>query len=49
MTVTLPLKADELKYWSEAQHAFVLEKGQINLFIGASSDDIRLTGMLTGR
>jgi len=44
--VTLPLKADELKYWSEAQHAFVLEKGQVQLFIGAASDDIRLTGVM---
>jgi len=47
VTVTLPLNSDELKYWSDTQHAFVLEKGQIQLFIGASSDDIRLTGMLT--
>jgi beta-glucosidase len=41
-TVTLTLKADELKYWDEKQHDFVLEKGKVNLLIGASSEDIRL-------
>ena len=48
-TVAFPLKAEELKYWSEAQHAFVLEQGQIKLFVGSSSDDIRLTGMLVAK
>jgi beta-glucosidase len=47
ITVTLPLKADELKYWNDAQHTFALEPGQIKLFIGASSEDIRLIGTLT--
>jgi beta-glucosidase len=47
LTVTLPLKADELKYWNDAQHTFALEQGQIKLFIGASSEDIRLTETLT--
>ena len=44
ITVTLSLKADELKYWSDTQHAFALEPGKIKLSIGASSEDIRLTG-----
>lgn len=45
-TVTLDLKADDLKYWDEAKHAFVLEKGEIRLMAGASSRDIRLTATL---
>jgi beta-glucosidase len=49
VTVTLPLKADDLKYWNETQHAFVLEKGKVHLSIGASSDDIRLTGVLSAK
>jgi beta-glucosidase len=48
-TVTLPLKADDLKYWSEEQHKFVLEKGEVRLMIGAASDDIRLVKKLPVR
>jgi beta-glucosidase len=29
MTVTIPIKADDLRYWNEDQHAFELEKGKI--------------------
>ncbi|MBS0009839.1 MAG: glycoside hydrolase family 3 C-terminal domain-containing protein, partial [Bacteroidales bacterium] len=49
MRVTIPLKAGELFYWNQDQHAFVLEKGRINLMIGASSDDIRLSGFVRVR
>lgn len=45
--ITLPLDSDELRYWSEADHAFVLEKGSVEVMIGAASDDIRLRGILT--
>jgi beta-glucosidase len=44
--VSIPLKAEDLAYWNESQHAFVLEKGNILLMIGAASDDIRLTGKI---
>jgi len=44
--VTIVLNADELKYWNVKQHAFVLEKGRVQLMIGSSSKDIRLTGTL---
>ena len=44
--VTIPLDSNELKYWDEAQHAFVLEPGRVQLLIGASSEDIRLRGEL---
>jgi beta-glucosidase len=40
--VSIPLKAEDLTYWDESQHAFVLEKGSIVIMIGAASDDIRL-------
>jgi beta-glucosidase len=44
--VTIPLDAGELCYWSKQEHAFVLEKGQVQLQLGASSRDIRLKGSL---
>jgi len=47
VTVTVPLEVDELKYWSVDQHAFILEKGEVEIKIGASSKDIRLKGTLS--
>jgi beta-glucosidase len=46
MTVSVPLKAEDLTYWDRSKHAFVLEKGKVQLMIGAASDDIRLTGTI---
>ncbi len=46
MTVTIPLKADELRYWNVEKQDFVLEEGQVQLLVGASSEDIRLKGTL---
>jgi beta-glucosidase len=46
MMVELPLKAEDLKYWDEERHGWVLEKGRIQLMIGAASDDIRATGKI---
>jgi beta-glucosidase len=46
MNVIIPLKADDLKYWSIENHAFILEKGQVKIMVGASSEDIRLTGQI---
>jgi beta-glucosidase len=46
MTVTLPLKAEDLKYWNETRHSFVLDAGEAKLMIGAASDDIRTNGKL---
>jgi beta-glucosidase len=46
VTVTLPLDANELAYWNVERHAFVLEPGRVQLQIGASSADIRLTATL---
>ncbi|MGM0668030.1 MAG: glycoside hydrolase family 3 C-terminal domain-containing protein, partial [Bacteroidota bacterium] len=44
--VSIPLEADELRYWNVEEHKFVLEKGTINVMVGASSKDIRLRGEL---
>jgi beta-glucosidase len=43
VVVSIPLKAEDLAYWDESQHALVLEKGHVHLMVGAASDDIRLT------
>ncbi len=48
-TVTIPLDAGELTYWDVEKHAFVLEKGKINLHAGASSADLRLQGEIMVR
>jgi beta-glucosidase len=47
--VTIPLRAEDLKYWSEADRAFVLERGEVQIMIGAASDDIRLKGKMAVR
>jgi len=44
--VTIPVEADELRYWNMEKNSFVLEKGLIKLMVGASSADIKLTGIL---
>lgn len=45
-TVTLPLKADALRYWDDATHRWVLEADRVEVRVGASSDDIRLKAMV---
>jgi beta-glucosidase len=44
--VTLHLPAQSLGYWDETQHAFVVEPGPIELRIGGSSDNIKLSKTL---
>jgi beta-glucosidase len=41
-TVTFNLKAEDLAYWSEKDHRFIVESGSVELMIGSSSKDIRL-------
>jgi beta-glucosidase len=41
-SVILTLKAEDLAYWDEKKHAFIVEPGKIEIMIGASSQDIRL-------
>jgi beta-glucosidase len=45
--VTLPLKAEDLKYWDVKSNSFVLEKGNVHFFIGGSSVDERISGVVT--
>jgi beta-glucosidase len=44
--VTIPIKADDIRYWDEQQHKWVLEQGKVRFFIGSSSADVRLEGEL---
>lgn len=46
LKVTIALRGDELRYWNQAQHAFMMEPGKVNLMIGSSSADIRIKGEL---
>ncbi|MGB0123372.1 MAG: glycoside hydrolase family 3 C-terminal domain-containing protein [Silvibacterium sp.] len=41
-SVTLALKGSSLAYWSDVSNHFVVEPDQVELRVGASSDDIRL-------
>jgi beta-glucosidase len=43
--VELALPASSLTYWDEGRHAFALEPGRIEVRVGSSSADIRLTCM----
>jgi beta-glucosidase len=43
VNLDLPYEHDALRYWDEAKHQFVVEPGTLELLIGASSADIRLT------
>jgi len=42
VTVDIPLKAQDLAYWNVEKHAFIVEKGNVKLMVGSSSEDIRL-------
>jgi beta-glucosidase len=47
VSVTIPLKADDLRYWDMQKNAWVLELGQVKFFVGSSSADRKLEGSLT--
>ena len=44
--VKLPLSAERLAYWNVDQHKFVVEPGKIEVMIGSSSSDIKVTRIL---
>jgi beta-glucosidase len=46
ISVSIPLKADDLRYWDTKQERWVLEPGKVNYFIGSSSADARLEGQI---
>jgi len=46
-TVTIPLKASQLAYWNVDAKAFTVEAAPVNLMIGESSADIKLSQTLS--
>ena len=46
-TVEIPLTAKSLAYWDEAQHAWTVESGTIEIRVGGSSADTRLKTNIT--
>jgi beta-glucosidase len=46
ITVRLALAASQLAYWDVSRQQFVVEPGQVQLLVGASSADIRLRATL---
>ncbi|MBR4788611.1 MAG: glycoside hydrolase family 3 C-terminal domain-containing protein, partial [Bacteroidales bacterium] len=40
--VSLSIPMDDLRHWDEADSAWALEKGSLQILVGAASDDIRL-------
>jgi len=43
ITVDIALKAEDLAYWNVEKHAFIVEKGNVKVMVGSSSQDIRLS------
>ncbi|MBP5486396.1 MAG: glycoside hydrolase family 3 C-terminal domain-containing protein [Bacteroidales bacterium] len=41
-SVTVPLRREDLRYWSETQKRFIIPEGLPEIMVGASSSDIRL-------
>jgi beta-glucosidase len=44
VTVTIPLKSDDLRYWDVQKQKWTLETGRVKFFVGSSSSDLRLEG-----
>ena len=42
-TVTVSLRREDLRYWSDSRQAFVIPEGLPEIMVGTSSRDIRLT------
>ncbi len=45
-TVSLPLDPKNFGHWDKASQQFIVEPGQFDILVGASSDDIRATQVL---
>ena len=41
-TVTIPVRREDLRYWSEEKECFIFPEGLPKVFVGSSSADIRL-------
>jgi len=48
-TVSVPLRAEDLAFWDVGKHAFVLEKGPVDISVGPSSAQLKLNGQITVR
>ena len=48
-TVTIALKESDLTYWDSNSNKWTLEPGKIEFFVGSSSDDIRLKGIMIAK
>lgn len=46
VTVSIPIKADDLRYWDIQQQKWVLESGKVKFFIGSSSVNVKLEGQI---
>lgn len=46
-TVTFKLRRKDLSYWDAASQAWILPAGTFNVYVGASSRDIRLSGTIS--
>lgn len=46
-TVTVPLDQNALSYWDQDAHRWMTPAGRVPVYVGSSSDDIRLTGTVT--
>lgn len=44
--VFIPIKAEDLKYWDVAKNSFILEKGNVEFYIGSSSVEPKLKGFI---
>ena len=42
-TITLTIPVDQLRYWDEKAYDWKLENGEIELMLGTSSSDIRMS------
>ena len=42
LLIRIALRKDELRYWSEKKGCYVIPEGLPKVFVGSSSDDIRL-------
>ena len=46
-TATFKLRRRDLSYWDGGKQSWVVPTGDFNVWVGASSRDVRLTGKIT--
>jgi beta-glucosidase len=45
-SVSIPLNANDIRYWDSKEQKWVLESGKVKFFIGSSSADVKLEGQI---